>query len=89
LLALKVIIPYGKQYLDLLANAHKLSHLGLSYLVAGARFLKQMARRSSKVFRDIYMSTYRKHAQFLADSRLSDADMRTALYYGFDNHIVV
>ncbi len=52
--------------LGLLANAHKLSHLGLSYVV----------RRSSKVFGDIYMSVYRKYASSLADSRLSDADMK-------------
>jgi hypothetical protein len=28
------------------------------------------------VFGDIYMSTYQKNARFLADSRLSDADMK-------------
>lgn len=62
--------------LGLLANAHKLSHLGLSYLVRRSTFSEANGRRSSKVFGDIYMSTYRKHAPFLADSRLSDADMK-------------
>ena len=62
--------------LGLLANAHKLSHLGLSYLVRRSTFSEANGRRSSKVFGDIYMSIYRNHAQFLADSRLSDADMR-------------
>ena len=62
--------------LGLLANAHKLSHLGLSYLVRRSTFSEANGRRSSKVFGDIYMSTYRKHAGFLADSRLSDADMK-------------
>ena len=60
----------------LLANAHKLSHLGLSYLVRRSTFSEANQRRSSKVFGDIYMSVYRRHASTLADSRLSDADMR-------------
>lgn len=62
--------------LGLLANAHKLSHLGLSYLVRRSTFSEANARRSSNVFGDIYMSTYRENARYLADSRLSDADMR-------------
>lgn len=62
--------------LGLLANAHKLSHLGLSYLVRRSTFSEANQRRSSTVFGDIYMITYRKHARFLADSRMSDADMR-------------
>jgi hypothetical protein len=62
--------------LGLLANAHKLSHLGLSYLVKRSTFSEANQRRSSKVFGDIYMSVYRAHASDLADSRLSDADMR-------------
>jgi hypothetical protein len=60
----------------LLANAHKLSHLGLSYLVRRSTFSEANQRRSSNVFGDIYMSVYRKHASDLADSRLSDADLR-------------
>lgn len=62
--------------LGLLANAHKLSHLGMSYLVRRSTFSEANGRRSSIVFGDIYMYTYRKHAPFLADSRLSDADMK-------------
>ena len=62
--------------LGLLANAHKLSHLGLSYLVKRSTFSEANQRRSSKVFEDIYMSVYRKHACSLADSRLSDKDMK-------------
>jgi len=60
----------------LLANAHKLSHLGLSYLVRRSTFSEANQRRSSKVFGDIYMNVYRKHVSDLADSRLSDADLR-------------
>ena len=62
--------------LGLLANAHKLSHLGLSYLVRRSTFSEANQRRSSKVFGDIYMSVYRRHVSDLADSRLSDADMK-------------
>ena len=62
--------------IGLLANAHKLSHLGLSYLVRRSTFSEANQRRNSKVFGDIYMSVYRKHLSSLADSRLSDADMR-------------
>ncbi len=62
--------------LGLLANAHKLSHLGLSYLVRRSTFSEANGRRKSQVFGDIYMSTYAKHGQHLADNWLSDADMR-------------
>jgi hypothetical protein len=62
--------------LGLLANSHKLSHLGLSYLVKRSTFSEANLRRSSEVFGEIYMSVYRQHAPDLADSRLSDADMR-------------
>ena len=62
--------------IGLLANAHKLAHLGLSYLVKRSTFSEANLRRSSKVFGDIYMSVYQKHASSLADSRLSDADLK-------------
>lgn len=62
--------------LGLLANAHKLSHLGLSYLVRRSTFSEANLRRSSKVFGDIYMSVYRKHGSNLADSRLCDNDLK-------------
>lgn len=62
--------------LGLLANAHKLSHLGLSYLVRRSTFAEANQRRFSQVFGDIYMDVYRRHASVLADSRLSDADLR-------------
>ena len=62
--------------LGLLANSHKLSHLGLSYLVRRSTFSEANQRRRSKVFGDIYMSVYRSHVSDLADSRLSDADLK-------------
>jgi hypothetical protein len=62
--------------LGLLANAHKLSHLGLSYLVKRSTFSEANIRRNSQVFGDIYMSVYRNHASSLTDSRLSDTDLK-------------
>lgn len=62
--------------LGLLANAHKLSHLGLSYLVRRSTFSEANKRRNSRVFEDIYMSVYKKHSKSLADSRLTDKDLR-------------
>lgn len=62
--------------LGLLANAHKLAHLGLSYLVKRSTLSDANKRRSSEVFGDIYRDVYKRHALGLADSRLSDADMR-------------
>lgn len=62
--------------LGLLANAHKLSHLGLSYLVRRSTFSEANKRRNSKVFEDIYMAVYKKHSKSLADSRLTDKDLR-------------
>lgn len=62
--------------LGLLANANKLSHLGMSYVVRRSTLSEANGRRSSNVFGEIYMSVYRKHASFLTDSRLKDADMK-------------
>jgi len=62
--------------LGLLANAHKLSHLGLSYLVKRSTFSEANKRRNSKVFEEIYMTVYKKHSSGLTDSRLNDADLK-------------
>ncbi len=62
--------------LGLLANANKLSHLGLSYIVRRSTFSEANQRRSSEVFGEIYMDVYHRNASSLADSRLSDADMK-------------
>lgn len=60
----------------LLANAHKLSHLGLSYVVKRSTFSDANERRNSKVFEDIYKSVHRTHNKNLADSHLSDMDIK-------------
>ncbi|MDI9538392.1 MAG: transposase, partial [Bacteroidota bacterium] len=52
------------------------SHLGLSYLVRRSTFAEANQRRCSQVFGDIYMDVYRRHGSALADSRLSDADLK-------------
>lgn len=62
--------------LGLLASAHKLSQLGLSYLVRRSTFSDANKRRSSSVFADIYMSVYCKYSSVLSDSGLRDQDMK-------------
>ena len=62
--------------IGLLANAHKLSHLGLSYVVRRSTLSEANQRRSSKLFGEIYMEVYLRNRKNLADSRLSDADMK-------------
>lgn len=60
----------------MMSNAHKFSHLGLSCLVRRSTFSEANLRMSGQVFADIYMGVYRNHTLDLADSRLSDADLR-------------
>lgn len=62
--------------IGLLANAHKLSHLGLSYIVRRSTLSEANQRRSSKLFGEIYMEVYQRNREHLADSRLSDVDMK-------------
>lgn len=62
--------------IGLLANAHKLSHLGLSYIVRRSTLSEANQRRSSKLFGEIYMEVYQRNREHLADSRLSDIDMK-------------
>jgi len=62
--------------LGFLSNAHKLSHLGLFYLVRRSTLSEANARRSSSVFEAIYMDIYLKYRSTLADSRLNNRDMK-------------
>jgi len=62
--------------LGLLSNAHKLSHLGLSYLVRRSTLSEANARRKSSVFEAVYMDVYGKHNSSLADSRLNKPDIK-------------
>ena len=60
----------------LLANSQRLIHLGLSYIIKRSTFSEANQRRSSQVFGDIYMSVYRRYGSSLADSRLSNIDLK-------------
>ncbi|MDP4291487.1 MAG: IS4 family transposase [Bacteroidota bacterium] len=62
--------------LGLLANAHKLSHFGLSYIVRRSTLSEANLRRNSIVFEEIYKDVYTRNRQYLADSRMSDSDMK-------------
>ena len=62
--------------IGLLANAHKLGHLGLNYVVRRSTFSDANKRRPSEVFGEIYMDVYQKYASSLSDSRLSKQDLK-------------
>ena len=62
--------------LGLLSHAHKLSHIGLSYIVRRSTLSEANIRRKSAVFEDIYMDVYRHHGSTLADSRLNRLDIK-------------
>lgn len=59
-----------------LANAHKLGHLGLDYVIRRSTFSDANKRRPSEVFGQIYFDVYRKHSESLSDSRLSKQDLK-------------
>jgi len=60
----------------LLANAHKLGHLGLDYVVRRSTFSDANKNRPSEVFGEIYMDVYQEHADNLSDSQLTKKDMK-------------
>src|SRR5215469_16560317 len=62
--------------LGLLSNAHKLAHLGLSYLVTRSTLSDANARRGSAVFEEIHMDVYRRHHSSLADSKLDKLELK-------------
>lgn len=59
-----------------LANAHKLGHLGLDYVIRRSTFSDANKRRPSEVLGHIYLDVYRKHSGSLSDSRLSKQDLK-------------
>lgn len=61
--------------LGLLANAHKLQHLGINYVVKRSTLSEANERRISTVFEEIYQDVYNRHHVLLADSRLSSKDL--------------
>ena len=62
--------------IGMLSNAHKLSHLGMDYMVRRSTLSDANERRKSAVFGDIYMEVYRKHCGSLSDSRLKEVDIK-------------
>ena len=60
----------------LLANAHKLGHLGLDYVIRRSTFSDANKRRPSDVFGQIYMGLYSKYGKSLSDSRLTKQDLK-------------
>jgi len=59
-----------------LANAHKLGHLGLDYIIRRSTLSDANKRRSSEVFGHIYLDVYGKYSKSLSDSRLSKQDLK-------------
>ena len=62
--------------IGMLSNAHKLAHLGMTYMVRRSTLSDANERRKSEIFGDIYMAVYRKHSASLSDSRLKDVDVK-------------
>jgi len=60
----------------LLACCTKLFHLGLDYSPKRSTFSDANKKRSSNVFRVIYMKLYKQYSVFLSDSRLSKIDLK-------------
>jgi hypothetical protein len=51
------------------AEAHKLSHLGMDYLVRRSTLAEANIRRPQEFFASVYAYLLEKYARFLADSR--------------------
>lgn len=60
----------------LLACCTKLFHLGLDYSPKRSTLSDANKKRSSNVFRSIYMKLYEKYSKFLSDSRLREVDLK-------------
>jgi len=65
----------------MLATGHRLSHLGVRYHPRRSTISDANSRRSAEVFGEIYYSLYKRHAQFLSDSRTKN---RASKLYIFD-----
>ena len=58
--------------IGMMAEANKLQHLGVDYLVKRSTLSDANNRRSSQFFRDIYKHLYNRYRYILSDSRLSE-----------------
>lgn len=54
--------------IGMMAEAHKLSHLGIDYLIKRSTLSEANNRRSSEFFAKIYWTLYEQYRTFLADS---------------------
>lgn len=55
--------------IGLLSNAHKLSHLGISYCAKRSTLSDANKRRPSEFFKSVYLSLVEQHQDVLSDSR--------------------
>lgn len=62
--------------IGMMAEANKLQHLGVDYLVKRSTLSDANNRRSSQFFRDIYKHLYNRYRHILSDSRLSEVQKR-------------
>jgi len=62
--------------IGMMAEANKLQHLGVDYLVKRSTLSDANNRRSSQFFRDIYKHLYNRYRNILSDSRLSEVEKR-------------
>ena len=58
------------------AEAHKLSHLGIDYLVRRSALAEAYIRRPQEFFANVYAYLLEKYAKFLADSRKKKGSMK-------------
>ena len=62
--------------IGMMAEASKLQHLGVDYLVKRSTLSDENNRRRSQFFRDIYKHLYNRYRHILSDSRLSEVQKR-------------
>lgn len=56
--------------IGMMAEAHKLQHLGVDYLVRRSTLSDATGKRSSQFFKDVYRHLYNKYRHILSDSTL-------------------
>ena len=56
--------------IGIMAEAHKLQHLGVDYLVRRSTLSDANNKRSSQFFKDVYRHLYNKYRHILSDSTL-------------------
>ena len=67
---------FRETVIGIIAEANKLQHLRVDYLVKRSTLSDANNRRSSQFFRDIYRHLYNRYRHILSDSRLSEVQKR-------------